>query len=164
MKLYIKPIEVEIEEKTINSYVVLNEEYYKEQKNKKEFQEVETELSFETAFMYPEYLIIDNNVLKLHNVKELKKYTYRLFILENKIDVGINWLQPGYYPVDQVNHLVSFTVDEELNETNIEILLNQFIIIKKNEVFLKKDTANVFRMKERTNLWEEKEIEKLRNR
>lgn len=164
MKLYIKPIEVEIEEETINSYVVLNEEYYKEQKNKKEFQEVETELSFETAFMYPEYLIIDNNVLKLHNVKELKKYTYRLFILENKIDVGINWLQPGYYPVDQVNHLVSFTVDEELNETNIEILLNQFIIIKKNEVILKKDIGNLYKMKRRTNLWEEKEIERLTNR
>lgn len=164
MKLYIKPIQIEIKKETINSYVVLNEEGYKQQKNKKEFQEIQTELSFETAFMYPEFLIIDNNILKLHNVKELKNYTYRLFILENNINVGFNLFQPGYYPIDQVDRLVSFTVDEELSESDIKILENQFIIIKEGTIILKEHAIGMFKIKERTNLWEEKEIERLTNR
>jgi hypothetical protein len=118
-------------------------------KNKEGFKEVETELSFETASMYPEYLIIKNNKLKLHNVKELKAYTYRLFLLENETDVGTNLLQPGYYPIEQVNDLISFRVDQELDEVDLNILQNEYLIVKNKEIYLKPLAVNVFNIKER---------------
>lgn len=164
IKLYVKEIEVTIEEETIESYLVLNEEEYKKEKNKKEFQKVETELSYETAFMYPEYLIIEDGILKLHNVKELKEYTYRLFLLENKTDVATNLLHPGYYPIEQVNNLISFRVEKEIDEIHLNILQNDYLVVKNKEIYLKPFAVNMFHIKERTNLWEEKENERLTNR
>jgi hypothetical protein len=165
IKLYIKEIEVELEENNlIKSFIVLTEEYYQERKDKKEFKEIETNLTFETASAYPEYLVVENNILKLKNVKELKNYTYKIFLLENEIGIGTNLLSPGYYPVKETNEMVSFTVDEELNEYDLQLLQNKHIIVEDKKIFFKKNTVNLFKIKERTNLWEEKEHERLTNR
>jgi hypothetical protein len=165
IKLYIKEIEVELEEDNIiNSFIVLTEEYYKERKDKKEFKEIETNLTFETASAYPEYLVVEDNILKLKNVKELKNYTYKIFLLENEIDIGTNLLIEGYYPIEKTNEMISFRVDEPLNEYDLELLQNKHIIIEDKKISLKQNTVNLFKIKERTNLWEEKENERLTNR
>ncbi len=165
IKLYIKEIEVELEEDNIiKSFIILKPGEYKKEKDKTDFQQVETDLTYKVATAYPEYLVVENKILTLENVEEIKNYTYRIFMLENQKNIGTNLLRPGYYPIEQINEMVSFTVEKEIDIHDVTILQNQYIVVKDKTISLKKDTTEIFKIVKTNNLLEEKEYEKIRFR
>jgi hypothetical protein len=166
IKLYIKEIEV-TERRDLYPeiiYKVLSEEDYKKEKNKKNYTEIFTELSFEQACAYPDYWEITDNILNFKNAVEVKNYTYRLILLDDKSGVATNFLTEGFYPIKDYREWIIMQCEKELNQYEIMDLQNYFIYIEGDEIKLKEGTSGLYKIDFRQNLWEEKEHERLTNR